>query len=927
MGYGRLGILFILLGWVLFSQPAMGADGKLDEQQKLLDEAKQLTAQIKKMHEEGQYSQAIPFCEKALAVRRKVLGPQHPDVAMSLANLALMYSEMGQLAKAERLFLDALAILKEARAPRSPRYVMPLNNLANLYLQTGQYAKAEQLYLDALALSKELLGPRHRDVAQFLNNLAVLYGVMGQWARAEPLHLDALAMWKEVLGPQHPDVAQSLDSLAVLYTDIGQYAKAEPLAQEALAIRREALRPGHPRVASSLNDLAYLYMSMGQYAKAEPLYQEALAIWKELGPRHPSVALAMNNLGELYAEMGPYSKAELLFQEALAIRKEVLGLRHPELADSLHPQALLYLAHQGPDVALPLLKQSIDSSEQFLRTIVTESRLGSLLQRRHEQEEDVYSLLAQNAGVPAVQQLALSVALLRKGRSAEEGIKTQQAIQQALTDPQDRSLFDRLTSARSQLASLYLKEPSSVPEYRKTLAALETEADGLEQKLAQHSAAFHSMQLPTRDQIIARVAQALPKDAALLEWIAFRPRNFTARGQQPKWASPRYLALVLFPDQHIRVVDLGEIQAIDQAIEALKEQLGNRRPDYLAAAQKLHRMVLAPLLPALEGRTNLLVSPDGALNLLPLWALHDGKQFVLDTHRITYLTSGRDLLRPLAAAPPSPSITVLANPAFRPAVAQSAPAEAVAAGSRAAFLQQLQHVPSLPGTAAEARAIQKLFPQSRVLSGSEASEKALRSLQAPTVLHIATHGVFWDDRSMPQYDAAYQPGRTLKVVATSPPPSKEGSAPVNPLARSALLLAGVEALAQPGPPPPDENNGLMTALEVSSLNLWGTELVVLSACNTGRGAVQLGQGVYGLRRAFFNAGAETLVSSLWPVSDEATQELMDGYYRNLLSGQGRVEAMRQAAMAVRAKQPHPYFWAPFIVLGKGEPLHGISANR
>lgn len=116
------------------------------------------------------------------------------------------------------------------------------------------------------------------------------------------------------------------------------------------------------------------------------------------------------------------------------------------------------------------------------------------------------------------------------------------------------------------------------------------------------------------------------------------------------------------------------------------------------------------------------------------------------------------------------------------------------------------------------------------------------------------------------------------------------------------------------------------ALEVSGLNLWGTKLVVLSACDTGRGTVQLGQGVYGLRRAFFNAGAETLVTSLWPVSDRATQDLMDRYYRNLLAGQGRVEAMRQAVMAVRAKQPHPYYWAPFIVLGKGEPLYGVLAT-
>jgi CHAT domain-containing protein len=224
----------------------------------------------------------------------------------------------------------------------------------------------------------------------------------------------------------------------------------------------------------------------------------------------------------------------------------------------------------------------------------------------------------------------------------------------------------------------------------------------------------------------------------------------------------------------------------------------------------------------------------------------------------------------------------------------------------------------LPGTRQEAQAIQRLMPQAQLFLGPEATKQLLMQMQAPAILHLATHGFFMENAPSPSGSRAVGHFGALgeDPLAASPP---------DPLLRSGLLFAGAGAQApdasSPASPPPD--SALATALELAGLNLWGTQLVVLSACDTGRGDIKLGQGVLGLRRAFIVAGAETVVMSLWKVSDETTRTLMEAYYTNLLEGQGRAFALRQAMRGLQATQPHPYYWAPFIVLGRDAPLRNL----
>jgi CHAT domain-containing protein len=225
----------------------------------------------------------------------------------------------------------------------------------------------------------------------------------------------------------------------------------------------------------------------------------------------------------------------------------------------------------------------------------------------------------------------------------------------------------------------------------------------------------------------------------------------------------------------------------------------------------------------------------------------------------------------------------------------------------------------LPGTRQEAEAIQRLLPQAQLFLGQEATKERLLQRPTPAILHLATHGFFLENAPTPTGSRAVGHFGALgkeESLAVRPP---------DPLLRSGLLFAGVSApahdISHSTHPPPD--SAVATALELAGLNLWGTQLVVLSACDTGRGDIQLGQGVYGLRRAFLVAGAETVVMSLWKVNDMTTRELMEAYYSNLLAGQGRATALREAMRSLRAREFHPHYWAPFIVLGRDTPLRNL----
>ncbi len=316
---------------------------------------------------QGAYAKAEPLYLRALAINEKVLGPDHPETATSLNNLAVLYENQSDYAKAEPMYLRALAIREKVLGPNHLSTATSLNNLAEIYINQGVYAKAETLFLRALAIRENALGPAHPDTAASLNNLALLYFNQSAYAKAEPLLLRSLAVNEKTLGPDHPSTALSLNNLAEIYRNQGAYAKAKPLHLRAFAIREKALGPAHPDTAVSLNNLALLYFNQGVYAKAEPYFLRVLAVnEKALGPDHPSTATSLNNLAGLYENQGAYTKAEPLHLRALAIREKALGPTHPDTAVSLNNLALLYFNQSAYTKAEPYFLRALAVIEKAL---------------------------------------------------------------------------------------------------------------------------------------------------------------------------------------------------------------------------------------------------------------------------------------------------------------------------------------------------------------------------------------------------------------------------------------------------------------------------------------------------------------------------------------------------------------------------------
>jgi CHAT domain-containing protein len=524
---------------------------------------------------------------------------------------------------------------------------------------------------------------------------------------------------------------------------------------------------------------------------------------------------------------------------------------------------------------------------------------------------------------PAALHLAVSTILQRKGRVQDAVSANLSALRQRFgTD--DQRILDQLYELTSKLAKLVLNGPQKVParEYSKQIGALEDQRDELEAEMSRRSAGFYPRSKPAT---LSAIEGAIPENAALIEFSVYRPFDPKAQDSPKAYGEPRYAAYVVRGRGEVQWKDLGPTNPVDEAIAGWRQALRDpQRKDVKQLARALDEKILQPLRGMIGDATHVLVSPDGELNLIPFEALVDEQgRYALERYSISYLTTGRDLLRMQVARESKSPPTVIADPAFgEPAatrIAQAGRTNGKLARSTTARRsittgEELSTVYFAPlgGTAQEARTIKSLFPEAQVLMGQQATKAALKQVEAPRLLHIATHGFFL-------LDAASD---------TKPRPPKTGvngtraiSARVkieNPLLRSGLALAGANLNKGGG------DDGILTALEASNLNLWGTQLVTLSACDTGVGEVKNGEGVYGLRRAFFLAGSETLVMSLWPVSDYVTRELMTEYYGGLKKGLGRGEALRQAQLGMQKRKGrlHPFYWASFIQSGEWANLDG-----
>ncbi|HEY1239982.1 MAG TPA: CHAT domain-containing tetratricopeptide repeat protein [Bryobacteraceae bacterium] len=808
------------------------------------------------LSEAGTYDEAEPLLRRALDLQEKLRGPEHPETLSTLVDLGNVYGYVGDYARAEPLLSRACESIERTLGKDHPALASCLLAISTVHKDRADLAKAEDELQRAAAIDERMLEADDYRTLRALNNLGVLYNSRGEFARAEPILQHVVDAVQKALGPDSTELAMPLWNLALILQEYHKdFPRALDLYTRALALLERSKGPEHPDVGSVLNNTANIYKSLGDYRRAIEMHTRVHEMWeKALGPYHGRTVLSLGNLARTYASMGDAEntiKFQIMADNALEKNLEL------NLAIGSERQKLAYF----------------DSvAERTDRTISYQVKLAPDSQ--------------------AAARLAALAALQRKGRVLDAMSLNLVSLRERM-NAEDRALLDAWNSATSQFAGLALRGPGllSRADYQKQLAGLAEKRERAEAELSRRSAQFQGQsQLVT----LAAVQTAVPKDAALIEfatWRPFAPQQYN----QDAYGERRYIAYVVRASGDVRWKELGPAKEIDRELNDFRNALADpERQDVRPAARALDQRLMQPLRSLIGEATRLLISPEGSLNLLPFQALVDeGGQYLVERYSISYLSSGRDLLRLQERRASHSAPMVIADPSFgeteRPPVLQaSSVRRSVTVG---ADLKDLYFAP-LAGAAQEARAIHELFPDARVLAGTEATESALKHVDAPSILHVATHGFFL--------------------------PSTPGQASSNPLLRSGLALAGANRRSG------SADDGIFTALEASGLNLWGTRLVTLSACDSGIGEIRSSEGVYGLRRAFVLAGAESLVMSLWAVSDSVTREMMTAFYTGLRHGLGRGEALRQAQLAMlkRKGREHPFYWASFIQSGEWGNLQG-----
>jgi tetratricopeptide (TPR) repeat protein len=890
-------------------------------------------------HDEGKYAEAEPLYQRALSIRTKALGPNDPEIALMLNNLGELYDDEGKYAAAEDLYKRALSDDEKMLGPDHTTVAKGLNNLALFYASQGKYQEAEPLYQRAIKIDEKALGPDNVEVSVDLNNLALLYTDQGKYAESEPLYKRALTIREKAVGPDHPDVASGLNNLAMLYELEGKYGEAAPLDERALSIKEKALGPNHPGVAASLNLLAGNYEDRGNYAAAEPLYKRALAIKERvLWPDHTEVAIGLNNLGALYDHEGKYADAEPLFKRGLSIQEKALGPDHPEVAMSLNNLAVLDDALGKYADAEPLFDRSFDNlfrQFQYNFSYMTEKeRLGflatvgayfpgyfSFVHRFREKDPQLvgsmYNMLLWEKGF-----IAGSVADMRRKIEASG-------------DGEALKLLGQLTAKRTQIAAL-LRAPATDREaWRKQVDQIHAEADEIEKALVGRSAAFAGRRKLER-ATWQQVRDSLQPGEAAVEFARFHYFD-------KDWQAARYyVALVITREtkDEPEYIFLGDDRQLEgDAITRFKQSVQTRgvaaEEEAKLPGTDAYDLIWKPLEKSLDGKTRIYLAPDGILNELPLGILPgpDGK-LQMEKYDLRLVTSTRDILR---SAPSRAAETALlvGNPVFDLSEEQQVaalqklalPHEEVRVSALAGSdvskevsrdQDKIAALPRLPGTGAEVNAIAELMKahqwKASVYTNELALKRVVEGVSSPRVVHLATHGFFLPD----QRDRSDRAGSLHSGGEANPATGLE-----DPMLRSGLFFAGADRTLAGKPTAEGLDNGVLTAMEAGNLNLSGTELVVLSACDTGRGEVKNGEGVFGLRRALEEAGAAEVLMSLWPVPDAETLELMKRFYAKWLGGMEIHQALKESQLEMReaVKAYHdgkdlPVYWGAFVLVGK-----------
>lgn len=897
---------------------------------------------VEVLEDQGDEDQAEALGKEVLDDRTQTLGEAHPDRLAALTALAAVYRKQGRLIEAEHAYAEAYGHYRKVLGDDNPATIIAANNLGEILEKEGIFDKAEPYLREASEASRATYGESNPTTLASFNNLALLYESQGLFDKAEPLYQSVIAIEAKAQGPRNAETSASVNNLAYLYMLQGNYPKAAEMFAQVLADWEKAYGPRHINTLKALNNLARAHMHIGLVADAEKEFNTALATRKAvLGPKHMDTLRSQHDLAVLYWKTKRLDQAKDLLEKTLASDEEALGDEHPYTFETANSLADVLFDKGEIDAALELRHKIFKRRNAFLERVlyVTGSNAREGYIRLYAPE--LTSYMAQLAHTPGETGAkgVMEVSLARKGLLLKVASELAQ-VGRLSRDPEMAKIGAELIATRKRLAALTLAGPTveTKSTHVQTLSALEDRISILEGDLGRASARFRKSVAPVD---LPKLESVAPKDAALVDFLIY--------GDEGK---PTLAASILTFDGDTpvyKLVTYPDLAAINAAVMKYRTDIQSEDidlNDLEDSGQAVYDLIWAPLNPALGTRTKVYVVPDGTLNILPFAALvtKDGK-YLIEKIDLYLLGSSRDLLpSPIPAAKGGAIID--AGPDYN-TDSPTGKEELETVKKRSATMRKDDskggdskgsdergvqgdlrgmasglrglHFDPLPGAEKEGQLIEKTLQNGNqdqanaipitMFSKGDAQEKSLRDLpQPPEYLHIATHGFFLKaDDSLRKRLLSMQRGSDVQL----PPPGD------NPLLRAGLAFAGINANASVLGEIDTDNDGVLTALEVLGLDLSGTKLAILSACETGLGEIHEGEGVYGLRRAFQEAGVSSIVTSLWEVSDAGTQTLMTAFYKRLLTGETPHNALRAAQLEMLHKPEWsaPYIWSAFFMVG------------
>lgn len=920
--------------------------------------------------------------EEALPVLRRAVDLKSPDGVPAqdaiepLERLAILFFRLGRYDDARAEGLRALAAVRQHHGSEHAMMIHGLSRLAEFETLRGEYDAARLAIDEAVAIESRRLPPDYPTLADTLGARARLERAMGRADEAEAAARAALAYLEQAYGEDHPSVAFAFLRLSALLGEAGRYAEAEEVCNRALSILEERRTPGDVFTAiAGRVVLARILLETGRpkeglesvlrlldeadraLGQADPTVHRALgSIRKDLAANAPDgsigvfAKIVLNRslpgmgspdqvtdacavIGEILRLLGRPRDAIAFLNVGLEVAEES-GDDGPDLIRNLFVRAAAAWDTGAEDSARQDAARAARILDRRLREWISVLPDGQALAiaRAKERPEDLLltGLVAGRSRKEAWLRECWDAVLRRRGLILEELSRRHRSVL-ADESPEATAAFQRLATARRRLASLSLMidAASDVGSARNGVARARHERDEAEADLARRSASYRSRRA-VDDATLDTVAGALPQGAALVEFV-----KFVFRGSRSKEETFRYVALILPGGEEAPAwVDLGEASVIDTAVRGWSDALSHAWRDRGAPAaqlritekgERLRKAIWDPVVAKLGVRDTVFVVLDGSLHRVPIDALPSGSGYVAEAGpRIHVLSTGRDLVRlnrNERDARRSSTLLAVGDPDYD---AGTTPADGIAAAYRGETSTCIApgrvRWDRLPASGTEVAAVAALVPvaERRVLERESATEDRVKALASGSrVVHLATHAFFLDEDCA----GALLGGRGIGGLSVAKPPA---AAPVtrvaeNPLLRAGLVLAGAN---HRGEEVGDGEDGILTAEEIASLDLGGADLVTLSACDTGRGDIERGEGVLGLRRAFEVAGARSLVMSLWPVPDAAARDWMVGFYRAWVEGTGVLEAARRtrleqlSLLRERGQPTHPYAWAGFVTVGE-----------